>query len=322
MSDINYIIKKFESYLIEKNYIGLIKDKDLAKIKKFDKNIINNLHQYTEDEKAIKIITDYYNLKEFDFYKTLELDLLKLYKETNDKKIRNFICMMNVNLVKKFANLYKCNDNFDDLYQVGTIALIDGIDKFDCSFSSKLSTYVCYWIESQIKNYSYNLDRTIKKPVNIGNDKSKLNKFINSFYKNNGYYPSVNEIAEATSFSQKKIKDLQNNIEIFSIDEQLRTDYNEQELLDWYSLIANDEINLNETIESKERQTIIKELITNLSPDQQYIILHRYGFDNNDIMTFQEISDDLNVSRQAVEQNEKRALEKLKKKINAKKYHI
>lgn len=326
MPDINHIIKKCESYLNEQNYIGLTEDKNLREIKKLDKSIIEKLYLYTQDKQIIEIITNYYNLEKFDFYKTLELNLLKLYNENKDKKIRNFICIMNKNLVINFATFYARNNNFEDLYQVGLIGLIKGIEKFDCNFSSKLSTYACYWIKKEIIDYLYNLNDTIRKPKYVGENTLKINKFVNTFYQNNGYYPSEEEII--TSFSKNKIRAIQynnnsqNNNNIFSLDEQLRTSSNDEENLDWYSIQGNEEEFISEMVENAERQTLLKKLIAYLSPNQQYIILNRYGFNNNEPKTFQEIGHDLNMSKQAVEQAEKRALAKLRIKIKEKKYQF
>lgn len=325
MSDINYIIKKCEFYLTKKDYIGLIEDKELKMTKKLDKSIINNLESYTENQKVIEIITNYYNLTKFNFYKTLELDLLKLYKQTNDKEIRNFICVMNQNLVISFVKTYSTNNNFEDIKQVGIIGLIKGIENFDCDSFSKLSTYACYWIKKEIIDYLYNLNDTIRKPKYIGEDKLKLNKFIDDFYKNNGYYPSEEEITKKTLFNEKKIKNLQNNklqnnINIVSLDEQLPIDFYKNSTDTLYSVIADNCETTDISVENEEIKQIIMQLISNLTPNQQYVILHRYGFLGS--KSLPEIARELNVSKQAVEQNEKRALKKLKRTILGKKYHF
>ena len=53
-------------------------------------------------------------------------------------------------IVKRFLNR---GVEMEDLFQIGTIGLLKAIDKFDCSFDVKFSTYAVPMITGEIKRY-------------------------------------------------------------------------------------------------------------------------------------------------------------------------
>lgn len=70
--------------------------------------------------------------------------------EKGDERARNILIERNLRLVAHIAKKYATENNFDDLVSTGTIGLIKGINTFDRTKTSKLTTYIARCIENEI----------------------------------------------------------------------------------------------------------------------------------------------------------------------------
>ena len=81
-------------------------------------------------------------------------ELIKKYRETKDKEIRNYIVLCNVRLVlkivNKFMNLEDAVYSIDDFFQVGIIALFKAVETFDLNVKTAWSTYSVTCIRNEI----------------------------------------------------------------------------------------------------------------------------------------------------------------------------
>ena len=95
-----------------------------------------------------------------------EADRLFLeYKATRDTEIRDRLVLMHENLVRflaaKFANR---GEPLEDLVQVGTIGLINAIDRFEPERGTKFSTYATPTIVGEIKRHFRDRAWNLKVP--------------------------------------------------------------------------------------------------------------------------------------------------------------
>lgn len=67
-----------------------------------------------------------------------------------DENAKNMLIEHNLRLVAHIAKKYATDSNFDDLVSVGTIGLIKGINTFDRTKTSKLTTYIARCIENEV----------------------------------------------------------------------------------------------------------------------------------------------------------------------------
>lgn len=67
-----------------------------------------------------------------------------------DENAKNILIEHNLRLVAHIAKKYATDSNFDDLVSVGTIGLIKGINTFDRTKTSKLTTYIARCIENEV----------------------------------------------------------------------------------------------------------------------------------------------------------------------------
>ncbi len=67
-----------------------------------------------------------------------------------DENAKNVLIEHNLRLVAHIAKKYASENNFDDLVSTGTIGLIKGINTFDPTKTSKLTTYIARCIENEV----------------------------------------------------------------------------------------------------------------------------------------------------------------------------
>lgn len=75
-----------------------------------------------------------------------------------DEEAKNILIEHNLRLVAHIAKKYATESNFDDLVSTGTIGLIKGINTFDITKTSKLTTYIARCIEKPIHSIRLSLN--------------------------------------------------------------------------------------------------------------------------------------------------------------------
>ena len=98
--------------------------------------------------------------------------------EEGDERAKNILIEHNLRLVAHIAKKYAGENNFDDLVSVGTIGLIKGINTFDKSKTSKLTTYIARCIENEVlmtMRASKRISNEVSLEESIGSDKEGNN---------------------------------------------------------------------------------------------------------------------------------------------------
>ncbi len=94
------------------------------------------------------------------------LQLLRAYKQTQKPALRNQIVELNLGLVRKEAHYWvkQCQENYDDLVQVGSIGLIGAIDKFEIGKGCAFSTFAVPYIRGEIQHYLRDKSSVLRMP--------------------------------------------------------------------------------------------------------------------------------------------------------------
>lgn len=94
------------------------------------------------------------------------LQLLQEYKQTGTARLRNQIVEINLGLVRKEAHYWvnQCQETYDDLLQVGSIGLINAIDKFEIGKGYAFSTFAIPYIRGEIQHYLRDKGSVMKMP--------------------------------------------------------------------------------------------------------------------------------------------------------------
>lgn len=253
------------------------------------------------------------DIRKYDILdKDEELELLKEAKAGN-LEAKNRLILCNLRLVVNIAKSYINRGlSLIDLISEGNFGLIYAIEKFDIDKGFRFSTYAVWWIKQSINKAIICKGRGIRIPSYKYDLLNKVNKYVTNRVKEEGVYPSVDEISKDLNIEKDKIEEI---ILTFQDPMSLSTSigddiYLEDTITDQESLTLEDEI-----IEEMGRDRI-RELVNVLEDREKQILKLRYGLDGEDIHTLEEIGQTFNITRERVRQIEKKILRKLKNQYN------
>ncbi len=205
-------------------------------------------------------------------------------------------------LVCSIANSYNKHNNFDDLFQVGCIGLMNAYDNFDCNMNCKFSTYAYSYIVGEIKKYNRE-DKTIKTSREISTLSYKIEEVRILLSQKLMREPTMFELALYLEIDESKLVEaLSINKPVISFDEPIMT--NEGEVNFYEKIPALNNYDVDGLID-------LKDAVSLLNPIEQSIIRERFVNDK----TQQDIANLLSISQVQVYRNEQKIIKKLKNNL-------
>lgn len=233
--------------------------------------------------------------------------LFEQYQRTRDEDLRDRLVMHHINLVRflagKFANR---GETLEDLIQVGTIGLINAVDRFDPSRGNKFSTYAAPTIVGEIKRHFRDKAWNLKVPRRLQELNLAAGKAVEALTQRLGRSPTVQEIADHIKASEEETLEaieLGNAYETISLDSRLdgQGDSGPMTLAEF---IGGEDDTLN-TINAFDD---LREAISNLEDREQAIINLRFFRD----LSQTEVAQRLRISQMHVSRLQQKALKKLR----------
>lgn len=222
----------------------------------------------------------------------------------------------NLRLVVSIAKNYKNRSYFDDyglsffdLIQEGNIGLISSIDKFDIQKDCKLSTYASWWIRKEINEAIQSKTRIIKLPRRKVEKIIKYNNINTELEKKLGRKPSIEEISKVLGISNEKTLEISRLNDAVSLNVLVGKD-EEDELQDF---VIEDKFEIDKDLTKEMEHADLKTIMFETLKEREITVLKlRYGFDGNDPMTLEQISQELGISKERVRQIEIKSLKKIR----------
>lgn len=238
--------------------------------------------------------------------------LFARYIRTRDPVLRDRLVVLHHNLVRYLASKFvNRGEPLEDLVQVGTIGLINAIDRFDSDRGTKFSTYATPTIVGEIRRYFRDKAWSLKVPRRLQELNQAAAKAQEELSSKLGRPPTIQEVADrigATEEETLEAIELGNAYDTVSLDSKMMSDSDSAPLSLAEFVGAEDA-----SLEALEEYGDLDKAIECLDPRERAIIVHRFFKD----MSQAEVAKQLNISQMHVSRLQNRALLQLKRFMNA-----
>ncbi|TFW08968.1 RNA polymerase sigma factor RpoS [Oxalobacteraceae bacterium OM1] len=204
-----------------------------------------------------------------------------------------------------------------DLIEEGNLGLMRAIDKFEPERGFRFSTYATWWIRQSIERAIMNQARTVRLPVHMVRE---LNQILRAKYHleaqhHDGKDASAEDIAHLVD---RPVEDVQDILALSehatSLDAPLDNDP-QASLMDM--LPGDSDDGPDSRAEHHEMTVLVRDWLKKLPDKQRVVIIRRFGLDNDDPATLEELAAEMSVTRERVRQIQQEALVKLKRALTA-----
>ena len=229
-------------------------------------------------------------------------ELIKQSQE-GDKEAKEQLIMMHSGLVWNVVRRFMGRGyETEDLYQIGAIGLIRAIDKFDFEYDVKFSTYAVPLISGEIKRFLRD-DGMIKVSRTLKENQWKIQRTMESFWKEYGREPTVEEVAKILEMEPEEIVlCLESVVEVESMEQKVyEGDGKEIVLMDRLAEEKNEQEELVDHL-------FLEQLLGALNERDRKLIILRY-YENK---TQTQVSEALGISQVQVSRLEKKILRRMK----------
>ena len=235
-------------------------------------------------------------------------ELFKIYSKNKDREIRNILIERHLYLVNLLARKYiNKGVEFEDIYQVASLALIYGIDRYDIEKGFEFSSFATPTIVGEIKKYFRDKVWTLRVPRRVQELSKKISEAKLVLEQENKKHPKAKDIAKYLGCTEEDVLEAMEasyGYQPISLDATSNDDSEDKDIT-LIDKIGQEESNFRDI----EHNDFISKFIETLNELETKIFKDRLFLDK----TQSTIAKELDISQMTVSRLERKIVDKLRK---------
>ena len=226
--------------------------------------------------------------------------------EERNALVEDHLYMVDI-LIRKYLNK---GVDYDDLYQVGALALVNAVERFDPSKGYEFSSFATPTILGEIKKYFRDKEWSLKVHRRMKEIAAKVQDVQDDLHLKLARKPTIAEIAEATGFTEEQIVEAIESAHAYnaySLDQSFDEagEDGESAFLEKYTGFEES------GYKQVELSEIIHSVLDKMSEQDKYIFRERFIYNRSQA----DIADTIGVSQMTISRAEKKIIEKFRKEL-------